>query len=492
MSILAVRVEKKISYRTVHRQADQNLYYHFMGPDGDFTFSFTWRQYRCNNLHPSVEMLTYQARSTVFNRISHMRQRISAYQLDFYLGSALATVFGIVVYVRSQAIDPVVFGDSAWDVWFGADLPRVFSNLVDRKSDHSRLSLHPLFSLIAGPPTLVLVAFLHLPAIVAVRIVCATVASIWLSALFTLLRVIGCRRFDATLLSVLATTSAAAVFWFAVPETYPLGSLSLIVALIFAAIVQQQAAAPLTYSLVSLVTLSFTVTNWMAGIVIAIVHHHWKQALQITANALSLMVVLWSIQKLIYRSAGFFDWGDADDKKYILSEKSGGFVNIIQSFFGHTIVMPALQIVEKSSQPDYPLMLTQFSSLGSSGFWGIVATGLWLALLGVGVWAFLTMKQSIKLRWVLGLCLLGQLTLHLIYGRETFLYALHFLPLLILLVALSTLTRMRLIALSLTGLLILTATLNNGAQFDRAIAYFAEHGPQSKPVPRVEVAHTLK
>ncbi len=113
---------------------------------------------------------------------------------------------------------------------------RVFANMTDRWSDHNRIKVHPLFSLLTFPLVYFLNTILGIKAIAAVRIVIAAVASVWLGTLFLLLRLIGCQRFDATLFSLLGATSATAVFWFVVPETYPFGSLSILFALCFVAL----------------------------------------------------------------------------------------------------------------------------------------------------------------------------------------------------------------------------------------------------------------
>ena len=73
---------------------------------------------------------------------------------------------------------------------------------------------------------------------------------------------------------------------------------------------------------------------------------------------------------------------------------------------------------------------------------GIVGVILWSLLLGLGLWALLSTKRPRRSVWRLA-SLLGQLGLHTLYGDETFLYSLHFLPLLITVAALSTLTHLR-------------------------------------------------
>jgi len=93
--------------------------------------------------------------------------------------------------------------------------------------------------------------------ITAVRIVIAAVASLWFSSLFILLRLIGCRQFDAALFSILAATSAAAMFWFVIPETYSFGSLSILLALGLTALAQHRKLSSLWYVVVSALTLGW-------------------------------------------------------------------------------------------------------------------------------------------------------------------------------------------------------------------------------------------
>ena len=81
----------------------------------------------------------------------------------------------------------------------------------------------------------------------------------------------------------------------------------------------------------------------------------------------------------------------------------------------------------------------------------------------------------------MGITLVGQLTLHILYGGETFLHSLHFLPFLIVLAALSTLTRARLVALLLAGTLVLSAGVNNGLQFRQATEFSHGRGPLCVP-----------
>ena len=94
--------------------------------------------------------------------------------------------------------------------------------------------------------------------------------------------------------------------------------------------------------------------------------------------------------------------------------------------------------------------------------------------------------------------LLGQLVLHMLFGWETFLFSIHFVPLLVVVAALSTLTRARVVALSLAGAVTVFAGINNFIQFGKATAFVrsritesylvdvAKSARQTDPFPRGE------
>jgi hypothetical protein len=130
-------------------------------------------------------------------------------------------------------------------------------------------------------------------------------------------------------------------------------------------------------------------------------------------------------------------------------------------------------------------MSIQHSLPGSGTLWGKIAVGLWALLLALGVWGLVTTSRHLRLRVVLTLTILGQLTLHILYGEETFLYSCHFGPLLVVLAAFSTLTSVRRVALALVVALIVCAGFNNSLQFDKAVRFFER---RKTPLQRAEGA----
>ena len=428
--------------------------------------------------------LTHETHTPLQTLLSRLRQ----YWPDLLILATLFAVAIFLVYQGTRLINAAILDRQAFDVWFDADLYRVFSNMTERGSDHYRTRVHPIFSLIAFPPVSLLVQGLNLEPIAAVRAVIAVVAALWSAALFTLLRILGCRRTDAVLFSLLTNVSASAVFWFIVPETYQFGSLSILLALGFVTLTEYRQFSSLWYIGISALTLSITTTNWMAGILLTTVNFSKQKALQITINALCSVVLLWGVQKALFPSAAFF-LGVKEEKKYIAPFELTGPIHVFKSFVAHTIVMPAINLVENTQQVSsrWPMLSIQASVPGSGSLWGVIAVVSWTALLGLGIWGFFSYRRHTKLRIVLALTLLGQLLLHSIYGTETFLYSLHFLPLLILLAAFSTFTRARPIALLLTGVLVVTAGTNNFIQLNKAAEIVNANAPQ-----RHQVLHQMQ
>ena len=422
-------------------------------------------------------------------------EKLQAMWADVLILVLLTGVACLASFHGSSRLDPVVFGYDAIDLWMDADIPRVVKTMTDRFSLvlHRK---HPLFPTISYPPVYLIKNLLGTEPLTAVRIVIAGVASVWSGTLFFLLRVIGCRRFDAVLFTLLGMCTASAMFWFVVPESFSFGSVTILWAMALVAFAEHRPVSSTWYVAVSVLTLSATVTNWMAGIIATIVNHPWKRSIQLTVNALVVVTLIWVVQKLVFPSVEFF-LPPNTRPEYVLSTLSSGSLNVLKVFFLDSIIMPAIDVTYWPAIFSYlPVMTVQDSLPGSGtngGFWGVLAWGL---LLGLGLWALLFLKQQFRFRIALGLTLLGQLVLHMLFGWETFLFSIHFVPLLVVIAALSTLTRARVVALSLAGAVTVFAGINNFIQFGRATEFVrsrvtesylvdvAKSSRQTDPFPR--------
>lgn len=365
-------------------------------------------------------------------------------------------------------------------VWFQADVDRVYHNMTERDSNHYRTKVHPLSSLAMNPPTYVLRKS-GVDAEMAVRIVCAVAAGVWLATLFLLLRCIDLPRLDATVFALVAAASAASLFWCAVPETYVLSSLSILVVMVFVALAETRSFSARSYVVVSAISLSMTVTNWMIGVLATMVHHTPRRAFRITADAFLVVTILWAMQNVVFPTTRFFLF-PFGERKYLFLDAAGSLLDRLIVFFGYVVVMPDAQVVRNPLGPSWPLLTVQLSHLGSLSALGAAAICLWALLLLYGVWVFFRVGGRKKFKQVLAFTLLGQLALHMVYGEEVFLYSLHWMPLLILFAAMGADSPGRVWVLLAAAALAVLAGVNNVRQFERAATEIRSAVVEEAPV----------
>ena len=397
-------------------------------------------------------------------------------RLDLALVLLLATAAAIAAYHGSRGLDALVRAEH-WDLWFDADCPRVLDTATDPRGVHLRTGAHPLFELWAYPP----VALLHrvggLGQVQAVRLLQALTASACMAAFYALLRTIGCRRLDSVVFSLLAAVSAAAMFWFVVPTPYPAGLLTILLALLLVAWSEGRRTSPAWDVLINIATLSFTSTNWMAGLLATFARWPVRLALRLALAGACFTATLMVVQHWLFPSTPI--WSVSfDETRYIFA---GGVLRVPAAFIFHSLIMPAITLITRDG---HATLTVQAVWPGSAGIWGIAAAVQWLALLGLGVWGMWSHAHHRRLRIVLGLTLAGQLLLHCLYGRETFLYACHFGPLLVVVAAGAVLSPARRIALLLAVGLLVCAGVNNTQQFRHACelveAQQTEHRPHTQ------------
>jgi hypothetical protein len=368
------------------------------------------------------------------------------------------------------------------DVWFDADTARVISDMTSVSADHGRLSVHPLFSLMTLPQVFLLRELFGLSPILAVRLVIAAATFIFSCAFYSLLRSIGLRRVDSSLFCALTMISGAAMFGLAVPETYVFGSSGIVLALLLVAVAQHRRISGVWFAAASALTLSATTTNWMVGIFATAVQHEWKETLKITLCALCVVLLLWGVEKLAFPTTGFIipSQGEA---QFFVAPTRASFKQCLRSFVLYSMVVPKIKEIPNGYYPDFISLTVQNTSPYENTLLGLVANLCWLALLGLGTWALANSSAHRKLRIALVLSVGCQLLLHMLYGPETFLYSMHYMPLLMVLAAFSTLTKARLPALTLAVCLLVSAGLNNAQRLSQAATIVNPCALASKRLP---------
>ncbi len=354
------------------------------------------------------------------------------------------------------------------DVWFDGDLARVFANLTDRFSDHYRNAVHPLSSLLLSTPTIALTQ-LGLSAELAARLTMATGAG-FLAMTFLLL----CYRLtggvlDALIYTLLLMSSAGFLFFATVFELYAWGAFSIVAALLCATVSGRYKAAALIAG--SAVSLSFTVTNWMAGLAVTALAEPPRRAALYTVMAFATVAALAAVQSNLYRTSGKFLYL-GEEARYAKIDIRQKIQAVPRAFFVDPIIFPG---VGSGTDKDGKRFLMAQPSANGASLVHKFAVLTWIALFGAGAaaaWSAWRRRSNLRRMAMLASGVTaGQLILHVFYGSWFFLYSLHYAPLLVLLASFASASKWRLPCLA--GALVLAglAAANNVAGFEQAIEF---------------------
>jgi hypothetical protein len=362
---------------------------------------------------------------------------------------------------------------TAWDIWFDADVHRVYNGETDRLGGTDRTTLHPLYGYLTFPPLYVFRKLTGISQYTSVRIFHSAVAALWMSLFYGLLRRIRLRRADALVVTGMTASSAMCVFWLPATETFVIGSLSIFPALWLSA--GPPTTRRLPHFLSSTLALGVTITNWLAALVSSYLDLPRRTFLRVNGGALAVCLLFGYAYRWVFPASRTLFEGAMHEAAWVFCPESGGPFAVMRVFFFSGMVAPEIRFVDNWRQPAWPLMTMQFGGLMSATRWSWLATPVWAALLAMGGYAMARLKDFPRLRTVMTVALLYQFLLHLIYGRETFLYTMHFLPMMILGVALALHTRLRPLVLALALLLTVANLMNNTRQFSWARSYAGRH-----------------
>jgi hypothetical protein len=304
------------------------------------------------------------------------------------------------------------------------------------------------------------------------------ISSTSLSFLFyVVLRLADFSRLEAVLVCALLLSSSAFIFWSGIIELYVSGACTILLAM-SVTLVWRHRFKYIFAIVTSAASLSVTVTNWVAGLAASFFSFGLRRAVQISVLAFVSVAVLTPVQYLIFpRAGGFLKINE--EKSYIALKSEGHVIDAFVGFWTHAVVAP--QVFKVPHEQEHRNKLSfQGSSIKSSSWLGKAATVIWVSLLACGLWGMFRRGSQVAFRATLGVTLLGQLGLHLFYGPETFLYAAHFAPLLILLAAYSLRTPVRRAALISLPALVILAGLNNFEQFAQARDLLNEETPTER------------
>lgn len=408
-------------------------------------------------------------------------------RVDALVTVVFAIVGAIYAHRIASLVDPVVlsYGDNrivTTDMWFDGDVPKTYAAMTDRLAEqHGLTSEHPLASLVLYPPVRAIELVTGGTPRSSARLAVDLLAGIWAACTFLFLRLLRVKAFDASLLTCLGLVSASAMCWFAVPEMFSIGSITILVALGLG-IWADNAVRPAVWHVVaSAISLSMTVTNWSVGLITTFAANTRKAALAISAGALAIVTTLWVGQHLLFPTSELFV-GSRRLMQFVFLRNPFNIARVVASFVSHTLVMPNVQASERRA--GWQVLTVQSSWPGSATIAGVIAVAAWLALLAVAVWSYTEASETNRRRQrLIGTAIAAQLALHVLFGAETFLYSMHFLPLLLGAAAFALLGRWRVPALALVSVVLVCAALNNATQFGRAAEFVHSIGSQVRALP---------
>ena len=386
----------------------------------------------------------------------------------------------------SGFINPAIRGPGFGDVWFDAAPGRCYSAMLSRNGASGRTSVHPIANVLMFGPPFVLKRALRLREPAAATATMSALAGAWLGVRYVLFRVLGCRRADSLLLTAFVATSSAAMFVFVVPEAHPFASITVALSLLFAAWSRGRKPAESWYAALCVVSASMTTTNWMYGALTTWFATGWKRCLQITVNAFFVLTLLSVAQTFVFPGASLF-FPVQDEQRFVNAPNAARILRVTSIFLLGAVVMPELGATDIFSRSQRALSV-QRSWPGKGSLFGWAAVGEWLALLLLGFWAWKRSPRD-ELTSMMPWALAAQLALHCVYGAETLLYALNWLPLLLAFAALAMRTKARPAALGLLTCLVVANASNNTAKLRQA-ADMLNH-PGRYPILAGPVARTF-
>ncbi len=413
--------------------------------------------------------------------VNQPRMRSDLSLIDFIIAMVMAAAAALMANWAATRLGTSLERMTSQDVWFQADTTRVIANLIDRSSNHYRVSVHPIASILLTPVTLCL-RKVGVDLGVAVHALMGLMASLSIGLFFIFFRLLTLPRAAAMVFTAMAISSAAFVHWSPVIELSLASMLTIVLALIALAYGRTRNMA--WWILMNCATLGITITNWSFGIIATLVRWPLRRFLIICIAAAMIVSILATAQHVLFKNARpFFLGGAVDEYQWTQPVLRGGAdwspANSLRSLFISTIVAPRPYVeIREDVAPRPDAQNVGVVTNQKAGFFdrttaGIAAAFVWLALFGIGVWGGLRTTYLRPVSAGLILMVLSQAAIHIVYGDPTFLYALHFMPVLIAIASISWFTSLRWIAFAGALVVTILGGVSNVEQFEAAASLAA-------------------
>lgn len=334
------------------------------------------------------------------------------------------------------------------NLWLDADIPRVLENLTVREYGHSVTFKHPIASILLYPPVAIIRALGAEP-LLAARILMAINAGLFFWLFDIALRRVRLDWTDRAAIIALSFGASGFVIWFGIIETFPIGGTSLLLGLLLAdsAIQAPTSRARRRYwALATFVTMSITLTNVMlagaAGLV-ALWHQKrrewWQDCVPGIALGLAMVTIMAIAQRFLFGGASLFfnPFPILAEMRFVTGAGAETLTisERLQSIYLQLLVM---------GEPIYTLRPALWEHGSETAFhvtdghWppdiiGQLAMAVWAVVLAISSWFLWQRRAQMPVMIQITLVFLfGNTVLHLLYGTSVYLYAAHFLGLVML------------------------------------------------------------
>lgn len=335
--------------------------------------------------------------------------------------------------------------ENNYNLLFDSDTARVIGDMTNPLADHNRLDVHPLFVLLTQPICLLLSGIVQ-NKILAIIIMSALTSAISILFIYKIMKQVSNNEKVNLLIPIIYCLSFSNIIFTAGIETYNFAALFLILLFYeFIKILKSKNIDKNNYIilvLLGLMSLSFTITNFI--IYLIILFTLWifkkiniKKSIILVVIPLILLVGFSYTQKLIWQNTPTILHTNIRNEKNNYSKTTidkTNIINVIENDYMNSLISSNAKL-----KIDYGITYNNLNyrlEFMKINIINILLLGIfYLLLIFILIRNF---KKNLKINIALFLALVFNTLLHIIYGNDgTFLYSMHFLYIITLLLGIN-------------------------------------------------------
>ena len=330
-----------------------------------------------------------------------------------------------------------------YNLIFEADTYRVINDISIFIIDHSRISVHPLFLIIVQPIYYMIYA-LTFNRIISIIIISTIASSISIVYIYKILSIFSKNIFTKIIIVLIYSFSLTNIVFTSCIELYNYATLFLIILFYyFIKKIKNKNIKDFIFPIIGLFTFGFTITNFIIFLIIIFILFISKRlsflkSFKIVFITLSIALVLNIIQSIIWPyTPNIFNSKISNEKSYInYNIKVKNIKNVLKNDYIYSLIGTNVKVkVNGGYLYEGDNYVIDFKNNTIVNIVLIVTFYLLLILLVIR-----NVNYELHINLALGLSLLYNTLLHLVYGNSgTFLYSMHFLYLIILLLGINLL-----------------------------------------------------